>query len=409
LTLSAAAGEELLGQRRRNLLIRYIVAALALLLGAEIARLTIAFEVAEARPELAYRLAPASPASLAALAMSGVGEAAANASDPTPETIEQLRQLAAAAPLEPEPFLVEGALAVRAGEYDRAEQLLHFALLRAPRSAAARYLMAQVAVSKHDLLGGLRQMAILTRLLPGSAVQVVPALAEFARTPGAEKELAVVLAENPHLKRPLLTALSADPENADLVVALAGHDVRLTDSETQAWKTRLIRGFIARGDYDRAYALWRLFAGLGEGIRPLLFNGSFETLAAPPPFNWDFSSSSAGIAEPANRRLRVLYYGRTDTALASQLLLLSAGTYRFEAPSYGRVAADSLSWTIECVGGGGQLAEVGLSDSATPPATFTVPSSGCPAQWLALRGSSKDIQQPADVQIGPASIERIGG
>lgn len=348
------------------------------------------------------------PRTLASLAMAEVGQAAAKSAQPGPMTMDRLRQLAAADPLRPEPFLVEAALAEQQGNYDRASQLLIEARLRDPRSVAARYLLADVSLRQGRILAGLREMAILTRLLPAASVQLVPALSQFAHTPGARDKLSGILAENPQLKQPLLIALSADPDNADLVVALAGQSVRSGDPSTQAWESRLLNGFISKGDYEGAYNLWRQFSGAGEGPRPFLFNGDFRKLAAPPPFNWDFLSSSAGVADAGNGQLRVLYYGRRDAVLASQLLLLPPGTYRFDAPQTGQLVSGALSWVVQCVAAQTELMDWQVGGSSTPGATFTVPSN-CPAQWLALKGSQQDMPQDTDVQIGPARIERIGG
>jgi tetratricopeptide (TPR) repeat protein len=380
----------------------------AILLGVEVTRLTVASAVADTRPELASRLAPLAPATLKSLAMAEVGEAAAKGADPSQATLDRFRDLATAAPLRPEPFLVEAALAERREAYDRAVQLLIDARQRDPRSVAARYLLADVYLRQGKAIDGLRQMAILTRLIPAATVQLIPALSEYAHTPGAREKLAMILRDNPQLRQPLLAALSADPDNADLVVTLAGPSAGLSDPNTRTWQLRLLLGFIERKDYDRAYALWRQFAGAGEGPRPLLFNGDFMRIAAPPPFNWALLSSSAGVAEADNGRLRVLYYGRENALLASQVLLLPPGSYKFEASASGQVASGALVWTLQCSSGHAPLMRLQVGASVTQAVTFVVPSSGCDAQALQLDGLQQDMPQDTDVQIGPARIERIG-
>jgi len=405
---SAQKGSTRLASRHASFGTAVIVAAVALSLGVEVTRLTVANEFASTRPDVAFRLAPNAPATLSAVAMREVGEAAAKGGVPSREAFRRLEMLSAVAPLEPAPFLVEAALAEREADYGRAERLLQQARVRGPRSIATRYLLADVSLRNGEVAKGLRQLAILSRLLPSTSVQLVPALSDYARTPGAERELAGVLAENEQLKRPLLVALSADPANAELVLRLAGGDVRQTDVETQAWKTRLLNGLISRGDYERSYALWRRFSGAPAGPRPFLYNGEFKRLAAPPPFNWDFSSSSAGVAEPDNGRLRVLYYGRDPTSLASQLLLLPPGQYRFESLVTGQMGGGSLRWIIQCVGGGGQPGDVTIAEPGMKAIQFTVPPAKCDAQWLELRGVPQDAPQQADVQIGSATIRRTG-
>lgn len=371
------------------------------------ARLTVASAIADGNSALALRLEPSAPLALAASAMGQVGIAAAKGGNPDKGTFRQLRTIAQSAPLRTEPFLVEAAMAERGGSYERATQLLIEARLRDPRSAAARYLYADTAIRRGRVVEALKEMAVLSRLVPGASVQLVPALAQFAQTEGSHAKLSNILAENPQLKNPLLVALATNPDNANLIVSLAGPPAARPDSNTYAWQSSLVLGEIARHDYQRAYDLWRGFARLPEGPAPLLFNGSFRQVLAPPPFNWTLSSSSAGIAEPQNGKLRVLYYGRQDAALASQLLLLRSGMYRFRAPFVGDVTMGALSWSINCVGTKTPFMEFNLGSSTSDAVVFKVPATGCSAQSLQLKAYLQDSPAAIDVQIGPVSIERL--
>jgi hypothetical protein len=368
--------------------------------------MTIASGVAETKPQLAALLAPESPAALVATSMAQIGEAAAKGGNPDSETTAKLGLLGATSPLEPEPFLVEAALAERSGDYGRAERLLRQARWRNPRSTAARYLLADVWLRENKIVEGLGEMATLTRLLPSASVQLVPALAEYARSPGAREKLVTILQPNPQLKRPLLNALAADPDNAELILSLAGPDARSTDKDAQSWKARLLAGFVKRNDFVRAYSLWRAFAGLAPGSSPLLFNGNFSASPAPPPFNWSYNSSSAGVAEPGGGKVRILYYGRDDSSLVSQILLLKPGAYAFVAPVSGTPAPNALAWTLTCIDSNAEIMNVTLSGDSTA-AKFTVPA-GCTAQMLSLNGRSQDMPQDSDIQIGPVTLERTG-
>lgn len=379
----------------------------ALLLGVEVVRLTLSAAYVESRPALASSMAPHSPTTLASAAMMEVGQAAAAGGDPSRQTLGRLQDLAFLAPLRPEPFLVQAALAERASDYSKATELLNEAQWRDPRSPAARYLIADVSLREEKVLEGLREMAVLSRLLPGTSVQLVPALSEYAHTPGAEKNLAAILAENRQLRNPLFEALAADPDNANLILALAGNSLDPRVPDTRRWQSRLLDGLVARGDFDGAYALWRKFGRLPDGPRSLIFNGDFRDAAPPPPFNWEFADLKASVAEPENGRLRILYYGRENAVLATQLVLLPAGTYRLEAPVSGQVAPQSLLWTVKCLGGAPLLTSW-LGTSAGTGDTFTVPASGCAAQKLELTGLAQDAPQNSDVHIGPVAIERAG-
>jgi hypothetical protein len=157
--------------------------------------------------------------------------------------------------------------------------------------------------------------------------------------------------------------------------------------------------------YESAYALWRRFGAVPTDELPLLFNGEFKDDPAPPPFNWIYSSGRAGIAEPMGGKLRVLYYGRIDGILASQLLLLQPGAYQFEAPATGHAAEGALQWTLACDPAGNRLMELDVGKNSL--ATFEVPQD-CRAQHLQLEGHSRDAPEVTDIQVGPVRMKRAG-
>jgi hypothetical protein len=337
--------------------------------------------------------------------MAGVGHAAAGGRLPSPEVMSELKRLSRLNPLNPQPYLVEAAIAQKQGDLKRAEALLVEARRLSPRSPAARYLLAEIALRDGRVSEGLEELAVLSRLIRGSAMELIPALAQFAKTPGAAEELDKVLKSNPALREPLLGALAADPANEALILKLAGPHHLLADGKPPAWQARLLEAMIAKQSYERAHALWRRLSGIGDGARPLLFNGEFRRLPAPPPFNWTFSSSGAGFAEPGNGSMRVLHYGRDNAALASQLLLLAPGRYRFAATVSGAPAPGALTWVLTCANSRTSLAQQGLE--ARAPLEFQVPAD-CSAQLLELRGLLQDMPKESDVRVGPARITRVG-
>ena len=375
----------------------------ALLLAGEIARLTVASAEAEKNPGLSARLAPDIPPVLVSSAMGQVGKAAAQGTNPGPSTIGMLQAVAERAPLQPEPLLVKAAVAEREGNLNRAADLLIAARWRNPRSIAARYLLADVRMRQGRIADGLGELAIFTQILPDSNVELVPALASYAKESGAEANLARIIQINPRLKRPLLLSLAADPSNADLIVALSRSSPSTTRG-AKAWQERLLKGFIARGEFERAYSVWQKFAGASGPNRPLVFNPDFQRTEAPPPFNWTYSSTAAGFAEPAGGSLRVLYYGRAPAPLAAQLLLLPAGHYAFASGASGPIPAGTLLWSIQC-----QATSAVIMQSA-PGASlyqFTVPAN-CPAQRLVLSGNPQEMDRETDVRLGPVQIQASG-
>ena len=384
-----------------------VTLGVAALLAAEVARLTAAHGLAESRTELAASLAPRSPQVLVSTAMAGVGAAAAQGQLPDEGTMARLDSLAGVAPLDTRPLLVDAAIAQKQGDVRRAEQLLVEARRRDPRSTAARFLLSELWLRDGRIADGLNELAVLSRLFRGSTMQLVPALAAFAKTPGAASELRQVLASNPQLKMPLLNALAADPANARLILELDRGAKRKPGEAPPPWQGVLLDGMVRQGAFDQAHSYWRQLSGTAAGQRQLLFNGEFRELSVPPPFNWRFTSTGAGFAEPGDGSMHVLHYGREAISLASQTLLLEPGNYRFSVAVQGSAAPDALVWTLTCLPAARPVMQMVVGRSGGQAAGFAVPA-GCGAQRLELLGKASDMPKPSDVRLGPASIERIG-
>lgn len=353
---------------------------------------------------------PRHPTVLAARAMVGVGEAAAAQQEPGPDVWSKLQLLSREEPLSADPFLVAGALAEHRGDNRKAVVLLEAGQVRRPRSIPAHYLLADLDMRMGRVGEGLLEIADLSRVMPGSSVQIVPALAQFARTPDASRQLARLFAQDPELRAPVLDVLAADPSNAALILSVAGpQDL---SGRTPSWQAKLLYAMIAKQDYADAYRIWARLYGHPEQQAAGIFNPSFKDLREPPPFNWHFSSAAAGIAQPSDGSLQVLYYGRDDAALADQLLLLPAGRYRLAATVTGSSGPDgALAWSIACLPSKNQpLAELplpGSGASRTVAGEFTVPPQGCPAQRLALLGKAEDSPQTSTVQAWPLDLQRL--
>ena len=352
------------------------------------------------RPALAAALWPSHPGVLTDAVLLSVATAAAR-SQPVPASARaDLRRIAAKAPLSPDPFLIEGAVAETEGRSDEAERLLLAARERDPRSRGARYLLAERFFRTGRVTDALIEMQALASLQQGGARPMVPALVAYARTPGAVPQLKAFFRKYPRVEAAVLATLAADAANADLVLALANSGDPDAD-----WRARLVSALAESGQYSRARSLWvRLTGG-----RPAagLFNPVFQELRPPPPFNWAFPKSKEGVAEPDGRGgLDILYYGRADAILASQLLLLPAGRHRLAMAVDGPSGEDgALRWRVRCAKTRAPIAELPLRRGSVAIG-FDVPA-GCDAQWLELRGVASDVPRTSernvrDVQLTPA-------
>ena len=111
------------------------------------------------------------------------------------------------------------------------------------------------------------------------------------------------------------------------------------------------------------------------------------------------------MAEPApGGGLHVLFYGREEAVLASQLLLLKPGRYRLRYDVRGAPPGEApLSWAVNCLPANSRLAEAPLVSGSE--LAFAVPA-GCRAQELQLRGAIADVPANLDLTIGQLELVR---
>ena len=346
----------------------------------------------QARPELAASLWPAHPSVLTDKALLAVATAASQSQKVSSATRADVRTIARRAPLSPDPFVIEGAIAETEGRGEAAERLLLAARDRDPRSRSARYLLADRFLRTGRIAAGLIEMQALLSLQARGGESFAPALAAYARSPGAVPQLRAFFAKYPQAEAGILSLLASDAANADLVLALATDKA----SPNPDWRGILVSALAAAQDYSRAYSIW---SGL-SGVQPTrtLLNPGFASSTAPPPFNWQFPQSSEGIAEPDGKGgLDILYYGRARAVLASQLLVLPPGRYAIAMTVGGGEGADALHWTVRCAPDQKPLADLRLR-AGPNYASFNVPD-GCQAQWLELLGQPGETSRNSELTI----------
>lgn len=329
-------------------------------------------------------------------AMSAVGLAAREGRPLPPEAKPDLAELARNEPLRPEPFLVAGASAQLAGNGTRSEKLFLAARHRHPRSAAARFVLADRLLRTGRIEAGLVEMAVLARLQPKTAQPFVPAVAAYARSPGAIDRLRRFFADAPDMRDPVLLALARDPANAPLVLTLAPAPV--TKPPYPEWQTTLLGALVAAGKVGEAERMWARLSGIDR--KPLVVNPSFSAQTLPPPFGWTIGSGGAGVAEISpGGGLDLIYYGREPFDLARQLLVLTPGRYRIASRVQGQEAGQLVTWKITCLDNR-PLTQVLLGQ----PGTFTVPQN-CAGQNLILAGVPSDPSRTVELTLTSVAIE----
>ncbi len=380
-----------------------MVLAVALFVAFLVVRVALVQSYADRDPSKAAKIWPGHPAAILGSGLADIGAMAAAAKPVDPALVKRLLAASAKAPLAPEPFLVRGVEAQLEGDQQLALRAFLAARERSPRTIAARYFLADHYLKAGAVGPGLAEISVLARLVPQSLPTMAPFLATFARSPGAAPQVKQVLRTHPQLEPTLLETLSADPANVDLILALwSGR----SGEQARTWQGRLLAQLVAAGRYPQAHDAWARFTGAAAEPGQL-FDPEFRKPTLPP-FGWTLASGPAGVAEPdAAGRLHVLFYGRDDLVLASQLLTLEPGRYRLSMVANGTsTTSDSLQWTLSCLPASSQIFQIRLDFAGPAFGSFSVPMVDCPAQRLELSGTAPEFPEQADVTIGQFRLQR---
>ena len=379
-----------------------IVVAVAVLLALQVVGTALVAD-RSTRTTIAGRLWPSHPSLLINLTMTEIGAHAARGESLPPATLRRVDEIAAKEPLAPEPFLIEGALAQVEQKQERAEKLFTAARTRAPRTAAARYFLADRYLRTGRIGPALDELAVLSRLLPQAMAGFGPALAAFARTPGAVPQLRSFFRSSPEIEPVVLAELAGDGRNADLILTLWGRRETGPGARAPDWQAKLINKLVEQEQFAKAHSTWRLVSGVQDS-GGTIFNSRFAKLNAPPPFNWSFGTTG-GVVEPApGDRLQVIYFGRNDAVLAEQLLLLPPGRYQLSTDISGPLGkGGEIAWTLACAGRAEPIFRLPVEAKGRLAGSFVVPL-GCLAQRLQLTGAAGEFPQSQEFTVGKLQL-----
>ena len=377
----------------------------ALLAGVVVVRNAAVRQYAELYPRIAERIWPSHPSSEI---WSGLTQIGLNARDRKPvdsATLSLISDASVKSPLEAGPFLVRGVQAQIDGNQLLATRAFQAAELRDGRSIPARYFLAEQYFRSGNTPGGLREIAVLARMVPNGVDNLAPFIASYAKDPRNRSHLLALFRSNKQIEAAALLVLASDAANADLILGLASHS-----DANPPWGDRLLQTLVAAGQYQKARAVWSRLAGIAPSSGgSLIFDPAFKGSDAPAPFNWTLTSSTAGLAErQSGGRLHVIFYGQEDGVLATQLLTLAPGRYRLAMRVAGNAAqARPLTWTMTCARAKEPLLAFSLADAkrVAQGLSFEVPD-GCGAQSFELAGKAPDLPQQIDVTMFDLRLSR---
>lgn len=382
---------------------------LALLAAVQVVRTAVVARYAETNPQFAARIWPSHPSAELWLGLTDIGSAMHRRQPVGPALVQRIMDAAKKAPLAPEPFLVRGVQAQLAGDERVAEQAFLAARLRDGRSVPARYFLAEHYFRVGNAAAGLREIAILARMVPTGVSSLAPYVATYAKDPRTRPKLKALFRSDPQLEDAALQTLAGDPRNADLILSMA--DLGRYTDQAPPWSVPLLAGLVRDGQYGKAYDVWAKVSHVRPVPRAFIFDPAFADDKTPPPFNWELTSSTIGLAERQPRgRLHIIFYGQEDGAMASQLLLLPPGRYRLAMNLSGDVAhSKSLVWSVRCANSNAQVARVALDPAAAARGWYLVVPANCPAQKFELLGVAPDLPQQVDVTVSGLRLTREPG
>jgi hypothetical protein len=382
-----------------------VAAIAALLVAVQVVRNAAVQALADAKPAEAASVWRGHPASELSLAMTDIARASRGRRPVPSSAFAAIADAADKAPLAPEPFLVRGVQAELAGDAVTAQRAFEAAQWRDPRSLPAAYFLADRYFRSGHVTRGLREVAALARLSPDGGDAAVPYVAQYAAAPANWPALRDLFRTNPSLAQRVLVALASNIQTVPAALALSNP----RETGNQQWLAVLVQTLINAGDYPKARAAWERIGGSSTAPGELIHDTDFRDATSPPPFNWQLTSSTVGLAERQKGRLHVLFYGNEDGTLASQLLLLSPGAYRMSMRLIGDPSrAHALTWSLWCDKAAQPLTSITVDAAAARGWQFDVPA-GCSAQWLKLSGVSTDMAQQIDLSIAGLRLVRGGG
>ena len=380
-----------------------LIGVITLLVATQVVRNAAVRSLSDAAPAAAARVWADHPDVKLSLGMIEIAAAAREGRPVPPSVFDRIYGASIKSPLALEPYLVRGVQAQLSGNGALAEQAFLQARWRDGRSLPARYFLADHYLRRRDAANGLREIAVLARLVPDGMSKLAPYVARYASDRSNQDQLRALFRTEPALEDSALSVLAGDSDSADLVLSLSNPQRRNANS---AWLPHLLGSLIADRQYLKAREIWASLSGVDRVPSELIYDPQFSRSSEPPPFNWSLTSSALGLAErQRGGGLHVIYYGQEEGVLASQLLILPAGNYRLVTRASGAEQAESLRWNLVCAATNVPIASLPLDQAVRSGWRFTV-SPACPAQRLELAGNSSDAPRQADVTIHGVSLGR---
>lgn len=293
------------------------------------------------------------------------------------------KHLARLSPLDTLPYMPLLISASADRDLEAMQVLSEHVLRLDPRNRAARFVSAQLAVTRGQSDEAMAALVPLVTLDRSNAQIYIQEMAALAATADGRETLLATLSKAPGWGGSLVRQLAATSTDTDFLF-------RLFELYPEG-QSSFVQALARRGELERAHLTFLNFLSADQ-IQQVSapFDGQFQGLAGAQPFNWVINKSYAGFENGGG--LFASFFGQGRPMIAEQLVRLSPGPYRARFVMSGQVFQNGghFAWTIGCTRSGETLltrpiVEL-LSSNTEYDAGFTVPDTGCRFQTLRLTG-----------------------
>lgn len=311
-----------------------------------------------------------------------------------------------------------GMAVLTQGPAEPARALLHQSARISKRDLPTRLWLIEERVAANDIRGALHHYDIALRTSEDAKPLLFPILARASGDPAVVEPLADLLADQPAWAFYFVPNLLAQgPDKRNLIRILG----RLSQRGALP-RRELMQSFIQslgeHHDFELAWQAYLLAQPRERQNRRMLRNGDFERDNPFPPVDWqlsnnaDLSVARERIPDAGREGAAITFLpGSTEERVIWQLVDLPPGRYRFSGRAGAVAAGVAPYWLVYCAGGrqDASLLRLAVPESATVVAYesgFVVPTSGCPAQIVALVSPAGEGPYEARSWVDSVSIAR---
>lgn len=389
-------------------------AAVLTVMGAALGWLCLRTAAVEMLPPEAPAIAYLAPHDPDVVLRAAAAKLVANQGVLPPATLAAVRRAAQAAPLDARAFLILGHQQWLDGDPVRAVSTLEAGQRLDPRLRLIHLLLLDRYLRSGRYADAATQFSLLARLVGSAQGTIANAMAAMSTDPQTRNAVRATLRRDAALERAVLVAMARSGTPPATLFNLVSPAAMAGAADKDSWGPALIRRLVEGQRFDTARSVWQRVYRIAPAQAALpIFNAGFTAKPSSPPFDWALTANSIGAADIRNGSLAIDYYGRDSGDLATQLLVLAPGRYRFAFtvdPGKSDAAAP-LFWTLDCAKGDKtRLMNVQVVAGAAKrriAADVMVPVT-CPAQTLTLRGEAGEFPAPSNVTVRDLDFRPAG-